>query len=483
MKKYALLFALAVFCILTGFAQKAKYVFYFIGDGMGVNQVQAAEYYLGETAGKKMGISPLLFPSFAHASFVTTYSATNRVTDSAAGGTALASGYKTKNGALGVLEDLKTPINSIAVTFKEAGMKVGIATSVSVDHATPGAFYAHVASRKQYFDIGNDLYRAGFDFYAGSDFLDPTDKKHGGKSNLYALAKPNGYTLVRGMEEYRAKAPKAKKLILFQSEAASAADRESIPFAIDRRPGDGSLTLTDITKAATDFLTKDNDKGFFLMVEGGKIDWACHSNDAATAVHEVIDFNDAIQVAYRFYEQHPDETLIVISADHETGGIVLGTGPYELNLKALSHQKVSEYGFTKIVNKMRRDSGNKVTWEAMKKALEDNFGFWTALKLTDKQEARLKKVFDASFSSAEVKLEKSEYSQDEPIATEAKKIMSEIALVGWTSGGHSAGYVPVYAQGVGAEAFQKRIDNTEISRRILEAAGLGDKATAPEIKY
>lgn len=207
------------------------------------------------------------------------------------------------------------------------------------------------------------------------------------------------------------------------------------------------------------------------MVEGGKIDWACHSNDAATVFQEVIDFDNAIKVAYEFYAQHPDETLIVITADHETGGIVLGTGPYELNLQVLKNQKVSESGFTKIVNLLREKSKNQVSWEDIKQALKENFGFWDSVKLSDKQEARLKAVYESSLKNQQMKLEKSEYAQDEPIAAEAKRIIDEIALVGWTSGGHSAGYVPVFAIGAGAELFQGRIDNTEIPLRIAKAAG------------
>lgn len=207
------------------------------------------------------------------------------------------------------------------------------------------------------------------------------------------------------------------------------------------------------------------------MVEGGKIDWACHSNDAATAFHEVMDLDNAVKVAYEFYAQHPDETLIVITADHETGGIVLGTGAYKLNLQVLKNQKVSEVGFTRIINSLRTKTQNNVSWEMVQKALKENFGFWEQIQLTKEQEARLQDVYERSFKSKEVKLEKSEYAQDEPIAAEAKRIINEIALVGWTSGGHSAGYVPVYAIGAGAEQFQGRLDNTEIPMKIAKAAG------------
>lgn len=468
MRKTLLLLGFFMLSVLWTFAQEAKYVFYFIGDGMGVNQVQGTEYYLGELEGKT-GISPLQFTQFPYSTVATTFSATNRVTDSAAAGTALATGHKTKNGAIGVLKDLQTPVNSIAVWAKNSGKRVGIATSVSVDHATPAAFYAHVAGRGSYYNIGKDLYKAGFDFYAGSDFLQPTNKENANDENLYDMAGKNGYVIARGYKDYLKKSKKADKMILFQSEVASKQDRSAIPYAIDRTKSD--LTLQDITRSAVNFLTKDASEGFFLMVEGGKIDWACHSNDAATVFQEVIDFDNAIKVAYEFYAQHPDETLIVITADHETGGIVLGTGPYELNLQVLKNQKVSESGFTKIVNRLREKSKNQVSWEDIKQALKENFGFWDAVKLSDKQEARLKAVYESSLKNQQMKLEKSEYAQDEPIAAEAKRIIDEIALVGWTSGGHSAGYVPVFAIGAGAELFQGRIDNTEIPLRIAKAAG------------
>jgi alkaline phosphatase len=468
MRKLTFLFALMWFCLGMAQAQQAKYVFYFIGDGMGVNQVLGTQMYRSELKGE-IGVTPLLFTQFPYATMATTYSATNGVTDSAASGTALATGQKTKNGALGVLKDLQTPIYSVAVWAKQNGHRVGVSTSVSVDHATPGAFYAHVPKRKMYYQIGQDLVKADFDFYAGSDFIDPTNKadQTGQSENLYNLVEKSGYTIARGYKDYLKKAKKTNKMILFQPESAT--DNSSLPFAIDRKKGD--MSLSEVVRAGIHFLSKDLEKGFFLMVEGGKIDWACHSNDAATAFQEVIDMDDAVKVAYEFYAQHPDETLIVISADHETGGIVLGRGPYELNLQVLKNQKVSENGFTKIVNGLRAKYKNQVSWEVIQNALKENFGFWGAVQLDEKQEARLKAVYEKSFGNQPVDLQKSEYMQDEPIATEAKKIIDEIALIGWTSGGHSAGFVPVFAIGAGAERFQGQFDNALIPVKIAEAAG------------
>lgn len=464
MKKISFFLLCSLISVWT-YAQEVKYVFFFIGDGMGVNQVQGTELYLGELDGK-IGLTPLDFTEFPYATTSSTYSATNGVTDSAAGGTALATGTKTKNGTIGMEQDQQTPIASIAMRAKEKGCRVGIATSVSIDHATPAAFYAHNPNRKNYYQIGKDLFTAGFDFYAGSDFLDPDN--HGQGESLYTLASQYGYTLARGYEDFMAKNEQADKLILLQTEKASATYRDAIPYAIDRREGD--LCLSDITSAAIRFLSKDLSKGFFLMVEGGKIDWACHSNDAATAFREVVDLNESIRQALQFYENHPDETLIVISADHETGGLVLGTGAYALNLQALQYQRVSETAFTSILNSLRRQTGNRVTWEQARQALADNFGFWNELKLTEQQAKRLEEVYCRTFTGSDVEMEKSEYAQDEPLAAEAVRIINEIAMVGWVSGGHSAGYVPVFAIGAGADHFQGRMDNVEIPARIAEIA-------------
>lgn len=469
MKKLSLLLSFLLL-VLSGYAQQAKYVFYFIGDGMGVNQVQGTELYRGELEGK-IGITPIWFTQFPYATTATTFSATNGVTDSAAAGTALATGNKTQNGTIGMKQDLQTEVSSVAVWAKNKGCRVGVTTSVSVDHATPAAFYAHDPSRGSYYKIGTDLYKAGFDFYAGSDFIDPNNKgnKDGNSENLYTMAEKNGYTIARGYKDYLKKCKKADKMILFQSEKASEKDRTAIPYAIDRTKDD--LTLADITRLAINFLSKDLSKGFFLMIEGGKIDWACHSNDAATAFHEVADMDEAVKVAYEFYSQHPDETLIVVTADHETGGFVLGTGAYKLNLQVLKNQKVSESGFTRILNELRKKYNNNVSWEKVQQALKENFGFWDKVKLNEKQEERLLAKYNDTFKGKEAKLEKSEYAQDEPLAAEAKRIIDEIALVGWTSGGHSAGYVPVFAIGAGADLFQGRIDNTEIPIKIAKAAG------------
>ena len=436
---------------------KAKYVFYFIGDGMGVNQVNAAETYLGALEGR-IGIKELCFPSFPYVGLVNTQSATNGVTDSAAGGTALASGNKTKNGALGVLKDLTTPITCIADWAREAGAAVGITTSVSVDHATPAAFYAHIGSRNEYYKIGEQLTKTDVDFFGASDFNKPENPDGG--PDLYEQAKQGGFTIVRGYKEYQKKAKKAEKMILFQPEEASKVERGSIPYAIDRTKND--LTLQDITRAAINFLMKKQDKkdGFFLMVEGGKIDWGCHANDPVF-ITELIDMDNAVKVAYEFYEQHPDETLIVIAADHETGGLALGKGPYELNLKAVASQRMSAVKLERELNAKREKMGDAFNWDEAKKFLSENFGFWGDVQVSDEQTARLERSFK----------ELQEGKGPGRLAGTVKHVISECALIGWQSGGHSNGYVPAFAIGVGAEQFHGRFDNTEICKKMAKAAG------------
>ncbi|MBO5191147.1 MAG: alkaline phosphatase [Bacteroidaceae bacterium] len=461
MKRFFLLMALVVWVALAS-AQRAKYVFYFIGDGMGFNQINSTEMYLASQKGY-IGAEPLLLSSFPVTGFATTFSATHPVTDSAAGGTALAVGEKTYNDAIG-MDTLKHPLYSIAVKAKEAGKKVGITTTVSIDHATPAAFYAHQIHRNMYYEIALDLPVAGFDFYGGGGFVNPNttyDKKKA--PSIYSIFDEAGYTVARGLQEYKEKSSGAHKMILMQRNEVVSAD---LPFAIDRTADD--LTLAQITESAVSFLAKDN-KGFFLMIEGGRVDKACHGNDARTMFGEVMDMDEAVKVAYEFYKRHPKETLIVVTADHETAGLGIGAGPYTLNLAALSYQKQSVNELSRAITTLRKDG--KATWEQVKNLLSEKMGFWSELVLTWEQEKILRDEFETSFVKRKVKFEETLYAKTEPLAAAARKVINQIAGLAWCSTGHSAAYVPVFAVGVGADLFAGKMDNTEIPRRIAKAAG------------
>ena len=466
--RLSIILLMFLFALTLSAQGKAKYVFYFIGDGMGVNQVNAAETYLGALQGR-IGIQPLCFPSFPYSAFVNTQSATNGVTDSAAGGTALACGQKTKNGTLGMLKDLTTSVSSIADWARNSGAAVGITTSVAIDHATPAAFYAHVKERHEQYTIGKQLVESANDFYAGSDFTIPTDPEYPNGPTLYEEANAKGFTISRGYADYQKRAANAKKMILLQSEEASMADRYSIPYALDRK--DGDLTLTDITRAGIDFLMKKQGEknGFFMMIEGGKIDWACHANDLAF-IPELIDMDNAVKVAYDFYKQHPDETLIIVTADHETGGIVLSRGLYEINLAAVGNQRITIEKLGKELHKMHDVKGDKLLWDDVKTFLAENFGFWDKISLTDEQTQRLESSFKKIMDGTS-KDQRTLYQNDDELAVTVRNIMSECAQVGWHVTSHSNGYVPCFAIGVGAEQIHGRIDNTEIPKIVAKAAG------------
>lgn len=452
---------LVCFC-LTGIAKAPKYVFYFIGDGMSLNHVMGAQCFLGQK-GAAQGVAPLCFTGFPYTGLATSYSANSDVTDSAAGGTALACGEKTLNGTIGLAPNQVAKLKSVAALAQEQGKRVGVATSVTLNHATPAAFYAHQANRNDYYEIGVQLAQSGYNFFGGSDFEENVKGDDKSAPQLYDVAKDADYRIIRGYEKFQ-KGHRGNKIILVQEKNAV---EKTLPYAIDATEDD--LSLAEITTAAIEVL--DNRKGFFLMVEGGKIDYAAHANDAATVFHEVLDFDKAIQVAYEFYQKHPKETLIIVTADHETGGLTLGNGRYALNFPALYAQKVSHVGFSRVVNQMRHDTKDKVTWEQMRDVLKENFGFWDIISLSASEEQALYDEYQRSIANnKDVKMAKSLYYMDEPIAALAVRILDNIAMVSWPVGSHTAAYVPVFAIGNGAERFCGLMDNTDIPKRIAEVA-------------
>ena len=473
MKKRILSLLLMYAIAFTAMAEgQVKYVFYFIGDGMGVNQINVTETYLAALKGK-IGFEPILMSSFPVVGLVNTYSATNGVTDSAAGGTALACGKKTKNGTIGMLADWETACTSIAAWAQKAGAAVGVATNVAITHATPASFYGHQPKRQMYYELGQDLCRSGYDFFAGADFHRPYTKE--GEPSLHEQAQAAGYTIVKGYKEYERKGRKADKLILLQSDYQNEKlESDHIPYALDQDRND--LTLEQIVRAGINYLTNKNKNGFFFQIEGGMIDYACHRNDIGNAINEVLDLDKAVKVAYEFYQQHPDETIIVISADHETGGLVMGKGPYELHTELLKYQRKSIDELKWILTQQYKKSPKAFTWKAVEKVLCAEMGFGAGITLTDDQNKRLARRWEAieksicdGYDTDEKKTKTAERISD--LCETTKHILSEQALISWASGGHSNGYVPVYAIGPGTEVFQGRIDNIEIAPAMAKIAG------------
>lgn len=424
--------------LATGYAKGPKYIFYFIGDGMGPSHVLGTELYLGELQGIIGRPHRLCFTQFPESAFVTTYSATNGVTDSAASGTALSTGSKTYNSAIGVNKDT-VEVYSVAADLAHKGMAIGVATTVPINHATPAAFYAHNMSRHNYDDIAPWMLKTGYDFYAGGDIKGSEDTRN----QIYRNAQAQGYEIARGYNDFCTKANSADKMILLQEEIAT-----ELPYAIDR--DDNDLTLAQITSAGIKFLENRDKDGFFMMIEGGKIDYAAHNDDGATVFHEVLDLDSAVAVAYEFYKKHKDETLIIVTADHETGGLVLGyKGDYSLNLKALSAQKASVERMIEILR-----AEKETTWGRINALVKENIG----VKVRGNKNADEKVTVD--------------YNLAKEIAYNAIYDLNRSAALSWASGNHSGTFVPLFAIGKGAEKFNGVIDNTDIPKIIRTLKGV-----------
>ena len=460
MKRYLLICLFSVLCILSSHAE-LKYVFYFIGDGMGSNQVLASEMYYSALQGQPLGRVQTLMTTFPFSGNASSYSASNGITDSAAAGTCLATGSKTTNGTLGLDPDGKR-LTTIAEELKAQGWGIGIMTTVAIDHATPAAFYAHVPQRDSYYKIGKQLCSSEFDFFGGAGFHHPQGKHNDKPDNLYRLAENAGYAIAHGYDEAleisTSRGLEVSKMILVQKDDDQGAKHGSnLSYAIDRKEGD--LTLSQIVSTAIPFLEARHDR-FFMMVEGGMIDYACHGDDAATAIGEVWDMDEAMKVAYTFYEQHPDETLILVTADHETGGLALGNSDYTLHLDQLQYQKCSAWVLSDLFTQLFKDN-KKPSWQQVQTIYREQLGFWNTVEITADEEQELKALYKAALKH-QTKDTKTMYKTINKLGDAGIALLNKKAHIGWTTRAHSAHTVPIFAIGAGAQSFSGWHDNTEI---------------------
>lgn len=459
MKRIGLIVLLCAVVVL-GWSQP-KYVFYFIGDGMGPNNVMAAQMYLAELKGQ-IGVERLTMTTLPYTGQLSTFSTSNGITDSSAAGTCLATGVKTNNGTLG-LDDKGKRVTTIAEKLHKEGWAVGVTTSVSIDHATPAAFYAHVPKRNQYYEIGLQLAKSEFEFFGGASFYKPENKDNPEDPNLYKVCEENGYTFARGYKEARERMDADRMILIQQGEGEdySSAGWAQLPYAINRKEDD--LTLAQITETAIEFLRSKGER-FFLMVEGGSIDWANHAQDGATSIQEVIDFNRAIEVAFGFYKEHQDETLIVITADHETGGMALGNKDYTLNLQVLQYQQCSSGKLSDMLSDMLQD-GKKPSWEEVKALLSAQLGLYEKVEVTKEEDAKLQEAYKKMLKGKGDDL-KTMYKNINRLSSKAVGLLNQKSKLGWTSYSHTASPVPIYAIGVGAERFTGWRDNSEVAPLI-----------------
>ena len=462
-----------------------KYVFVFIGDGMSYPQIQSAAYYTGKDAAGIVDVvkksenpsdSPemkaLSFYQFPIAGSASTYDATSFAPDSASTATSIFTGYKTHSSSINVDITKKIKYRTIAEQLRDQKKyKIGVISTVNLNHATPAATYAHQASRKSNYPIGQELVSSNFEYFAGGALMDPQDKNKD-KTSIYDLAKNAGYKVCFDQKSAAALKNGDKALVI----AETLADSDSMNYDNDRK--EGEWALRDYVRKGIEVL--DNKTGFFMMVEGGKVDWACHANDARSSIADTLALSEAVEEAISFYNKHPKETLILVTADHETGGLTIGYAGTDYNLffRTLDSQKISYAKFDSDYVSAYKKNGT--SFEAVMKDVEKLFGLKMpgadgsnkngGLVLTDYELSRIKTAYEKTIKNDNNRsqMEYDIYGTYEPLTITITHILNAKSGLGWTSNSHTGLPVPVFALGAGQEEFKGFYDNTEIYKKLAK---------------
>lgn len=406
---------------------KAKNVIFMIGDGMGVPYTTALRY-MNDIEGADMP-QTAFDPHLVGLQSTYPEDEEENVTDSAAAATAMSAGVKTYNNAIAVDND-KTDVKTVLEQAKENGMSTGIVATSEITHATPASYGAHEEERKSENAIANDYYdelingehKIDVMLGGGTDFFERSDR------NIAKQFQQDGYSYVKSAEEMK-QDDNQQVLGLF---AEVGLDK-----MIDR--DDSQPSLADMTMSALDRLEDDED-GFFLMVEGSQIDWAGHDNDVVGAMSEMKDFENAFKKVEEFAKEN-GETLVIVTADHSTGGFSIGSdGNYNWDAAPIQAAKRTPDFMAKQI-----ESGKDV---------EAVLNEWIDLDLTD---AEIKSVQQAAETKDVTKIDNA-----------IEKIFDVRSGTGWTTDGHTGDDVPVYAYGPQKEQFTGMIDNTDQAARIFE---------------
>lgn len=417
---------LALLCTTTGaFAQTApKNVIYMIGDGMGPAFTTAYRYYKDDPTTKE--IETTVFDTILKGMAHTYPDDHTYVTDSAAGATALSSGHKSYNGAIAV-DTAKKPVKTMLEIAKEQGMTTALVATSQINHATPASFAAHNESRRNYDDIAND--------YIDNKIAGklPVDLMLGGGTeyfirddrNLVDEFKQAGYQYGDDIQNLGQ---------ITQVPAIGLYAPKGLPFALDENP----TRLKQLTSKAFDLLDGHNNKGFFVMIEGSQIDWCGHANDIACAMAEMDDFAKSIETAKAYVDKNPD-TILVITADHSTGGLTIGAhGQYKWETDIIKGVKATAGKLTNLL--MESDN--------LKKVWQEN----TSIEFT---------------AENEIKLKQAKAMGEKPLNLAIKSIINDLSFTGWTTGGHTASDVQVFAYGKNSDDFVGSQNNTDIAKKLI----------------
>lgn len=417
---------------------RAPNIIFLIGDGTGFEFISAYRYAHSEL-GQELMETP--FDDMLVGAATTYPDDDTWVTDSAASATALATGVKSYNGAIGV-DAAQHPQQTLMEKAREHGWLTGAVSTSQVTHATPASFFTHHPSRSMYNEIadsfastkfGDDDQLWSFDVLLGGgmSYFNRDDK------NWLPELRAQGMTIV---DDYQAleKTQQLPVLGLFAPVA--------LPYAIDDQP-----RLAQLTSNALRLLSAQQAKTnqpFALMIEGSKIDWCGHANDIACAVHEVADFAAALQVAKDFQAEHPN-TLIVVTADHSTGGLTLGQG--------------GEYAwYSERV--MAIENSLEVLVDGLLERSRDQWRDYLEPRLNlPLSEAQWQQFLALEMSGSEDRRDHEQRIHQGLVA-----LISDVTRTGWTTSGHTAVDVPIMASGPYADQLRGYKDNTDIAKVLLQ---------------
>jgi alkaline phosphatase len=442
---FAIGFVLVIFSSLS-LAAPAKNIILMIGDGMGPAHVGVAWLYATRELGRSLVMTEVM--SNGQTAYMVNDTADSTVTESAAAAVQMSTGVKVLAKSIGIGPDGRI-LKTILEMAKERGKATGLVTTSGITDATPAGFIAHVEKRAEEEKIAEQLVKSDVNILFGGRkvfFLTEAEKgKRKDGRNLLKEARENGYLVVETSEEM--KGADGKKILgLF--------NRDNMLFEIDRK-GSTEPSLAEMTVKALDLLGK-NENGFFLMVEAGRIDHAAHHHDIAAVISDLLAFDEAVNVAYDFQKSNAD-TLLVITADHETGGMMVlpyaRTGEeYEgINLKAISRTKAS-------YEKRSKELGKDPSPEKIKEVVKSYYG----IELKDEevrtiQENALKKLDPRHFH----------YDWDGSIGF----VLRLDHRIGWATDSHSATPLFLWGIGPGSEKIKGWRHNTELFTIMKEAYG------------
>jgi alkaline phosphatase len=430
-------------------ARAPKNIIILFGDGAAATQWELGRYTSQALRNKPFVITDVVFRQ-GSLGLLTVHSADSFVTDSAAAATAMSTGHKTNNGMTGMTPDGK-PVRTVMEAAKARGKRIGLVTTAAVHDASPAGFAAHAKSRRdaqtivnQYFDLEPDVLLGG-----GRDFFLPKGMG-GGKRNdsrdMLTAFRDKGYDVVQSPAALRE--ARGKRLLGLFSD-------EDLDFELDRKPQEEPSTA-EMAAAAIRVLSADNPNGFVLFIENEGIDTAGHRNDAAALIRDLWALDDAVQLALDFQRRTPGETLIIVTGDHETGGLSVSYALRDLSSVSSANRLSPADAHLQLVSGIRVSLeravellGRKPTEASLDKVLAENFpGF----------------ILDADLRSAILErrvLERNVFYI--PHGALARMVSRQTGFY-WGTSGHTTEPVIVGAIGPGAELFRGYMDNTDFGK-------------------